>query len=144
MTYRNRAHLDLARQAPRCFGCGAFNRGDVVAAHANHVDKGMGLKAPDWAWAALGSLCGCHPRLDQGSDMTREERRDFWFRAFVETQNWLWNAGLLVVATDPVEHVNAPKPPSRKMPKGRKLPTGRALPKGRKLQGRPFPTKPKS
>ena len=51
-----------------CVGCG----GESQAAHRNE-GKGMGLKTDDCLTA---SLCPrCHAEIDQGKDMTREERR---------------------------------------------------------------------
>lgn len=111
MTYRSDDHKALAKQAPHCMDCGVHNDGSVVAAHANHIDKGMGLKAPDWAWAAL---CGkCHALLDQGATLDREDRRAMWLRAFYKTQTWLWTSGLICIAAEPVEHVNPTKRPSK-------------------------------
>lgn len=145
MNYQNRALLDLAKLAPRCMGCGKWNEGDVVAAHANHIEKGTALKAPDYAWAALCTL-KCHADLDQGSRMTREERRDFWTLAYWKTQDWLWTTGHLVVSVVP-QPAPPPSPkPKRPMPKGRKL-QSRGFEKSdtpRKIPSRPFPKKAKT
>lgn len=67
-----------------CQSCGADD-GTVVCAHANEswAGKGMGIKASDDRAA---SLCfTCHSRLDQGSDMSKEERRAFWLAAHMKT-----------------------------------------------------------
>jgi hypothetical protein len=67
----------------------------VVAAHGTQ-GKGMGMKAPDHQVA---SLCyRCHMNLDQGKDMTREERREFWQRAHMKTIAGLFERGILTVA----------------------------------------------
>ena len=52
-----------------CVHCGSI---DVQAAHRNQ-SKGMGLKASD---GLLAALCWReHARIDQGKDLTRDERR---------------------------------------------------------------------
>ena len=80
MTYRNRKLLDRVRELP-CQHCGAQD-GTVCAAHRNE-GKGAGIKASD---ALVAALCfRCHSAVDQGKDMTRDERRDFWNRAAINT-----------------------------------------------------------
>lgn len=128
--YRNRNLLDLAKQAPVCFGCMSPNQGDVVAAHANE-GKALGMKNPDFMWAALDGRC--HAALDQGKDMSREDRRAFWLQAYWRTTTWLWESGLICVAADPEPHVNEPKRPGKKIPKGRPI-QSRGFPPGK----RPF------
>lgn len=123
--FRDRVLLDIAKKAPHCFGCGKRNEGDVVAAHRNE-GKGTGSKNPDYMVAFLGTLC-CHAPLDQGKDMSREDRRAFWDRAFWATQDWLWTSGHLVAFADP-----QPLRPQPEKPK-------RQIKKGRKMQSRPFP-----
>lgn len=95
MTYRNRSLLDLAA-GMYCVMCGAHD-GTIVAAHSNLQEhgKGMGLKADDsmTAW-----LCyGCHTRLDQGSEMSKGDRRDFTLTAICRTYQALWKRGLIEV-----------------------------------------------
>lgn len=88
---RSKALREAYRLIP-CQSCGA-NDGTVVCAHANEswAGKGMGIKASDENGA---SLCfTCHSRLDQGSDMTREERRAFWLAAHLKTIPALVAAG---------------------------------------------------
>lgn len=74
-------------------GCGKHNDGTIVAAHSNLLEhgKGKGLKAHDCYAAAL--CFDCHSDLDQGKDLTYEERRDFWIKAFHNTILWLWTEG---------------------------------------------------
>lgn len=83
------------REAYRLIPCQACNADDgtVVCAHANEGahGKGMAIKAGDDRGA---SLCfTCHSRLDQGSDMTRDERRAFWWAAHIKTIPALVAAG---------------------------------------------------
>lgn len=60
--------------------------------------RGVGHKAPDWAWAA-----GCDnahrmidPKINPRFD--REERESMWLMAFIATQDWLWSQGKVRVA----------------------------------------------
>jgi hypothetical protein len=74
--YRNKRFLEKMREYP-CAACGSDNS---VAAHRNE-GKGMGMKVSD---ALVTPLCvRCHYELDQGKEMSREERRDFWNRAYI-------------------------------------------------------------
>lgn len=98
MTFRSRKLLDAAKEAPRCFCCGRHNDGTVVMAHANwhEYGKGAGLKAHDWAVAAI---CGeCHSSIDQGAHMTKDERKASWLAAHIRTMAWLFDSGKIVVA----------------------------------------------
>lgn len=93
MTYRNKKLLEAARDVPRCFGCGQHNDGTVVAAHSNQSrdGKGMGHKASD---ARIAYLCeACHFALDQGRQMSREERIAFWEAAHRKSIGWLFDSG---------------------------------------------------
>lgn len=96
MTYRNPKLLALARDQA-CVMCLNLD-GTVVSAHSNLLEheKGRGHKAHDGmtAW-----LCyRCHTRLDQGADMTREQRRDFTLTAICRTYMQLWEQGLIGVS----------------------------------------------
>jgi hypothetical protein len=92
--YRNRALLDLARDQA-CVECGR-NDGTVVAAHSNE-DKGMGMKTSD---ATVMFLCGpCHFEYDNGTRMTREERRQFAYRNNAKTLRLLLVRGYLRLTT---------------------------------------------
>lgn len=75
-----------------CQACGAQD-GTVVCAHANEgaYGKGMAIKACDTKAASLCFIC--HARLDQGSDMTKAERRAFWLAAHLKTIPALVAAG---------------------------------------------------
>ena len=52
--------------------------GTVCAAHSNQQrdGKGTGIKASD---AMVASLCSkCHHELDNGKDLSKDERREIW------------------------------------------------------------------
>ena len=86
--YRNKKLLEIVRQSP-CQHCGVEN-GTVVAAHSNQLrdGKGRGLRAHDYRIAAL--CFTCHSDLDQGSSMTKDERREMWEEAHRKTIGWLF------------------------------------------------------
>lgn len=88
VTYRNKKLLEVVRQSP-CQHCGVEN-GTVVAAHSNQLrdGKGRGLRAHDYRIAAL--CFTCHSDLDQGSSMTKDERREMWEEAHRKTIGWLF------------------------------------------------------
>ena len=78
--YRNQRLLETLRDFP-CMGCGAED-GTVVAAHRNQ-GKGMGIKVSD---ALVAALCmRCHYQLDQGKEMSKDERRNFWNESYIKT-----------------------------------------------------------
>ena len=79
---RSKKLLEAARQIP-CQHCGADD-GTVVAAHTNWGGgKGRGIKADD---NLIASLCfNCHADLDQGSNLSRDERKTIWERAHLKT-----------------------------------------------------------
>jgi hypothetical protein len=93
--YRNKKLLEVVREAP-CMNCGAQD-GTVVAAHSNWLrdGKGKGIKAHDYRIAAL--CFRCHMMLDQGKDMSKQERQDQWELAHRETIGWLFESGYLQV-----------------------------------------------
>ena len=89
---RSKRLLENARMIP-CQRCGADD-GTVVAAHTNWGGgKGRSIKADD---NLIASLCfHCHADLDQGSHLSRDERKAIWERAHLKTvykltQNNLW------------------------------------------------------
>jgi hypothetical protein len=51
----------------------------------------MGIKVSDALCAALCPTC--HAELDQGKTMTKQERRDFWNRAYINTVKELIESG---------------------------------------------------
>jgi hypothetical protein len=91
--YRNPKLLKAARDAP-CQMCGAQD-GTVVAAHSNQLrdGKGRGIKAHDYR---IASLCyTCHVEVDQGSSMSKAERREAWEQAHRATIGWLFENGVI-------------------------------------------------
>lgn len=95
MNYRSKKWLETLREAPCCFACGKYNDGTVVAAHSNQQrdGKGKSIKAHDYRSA---SMCfTCHYELDQGSKLSREERREMWEEAHRKTIGWLVESGRL-------------------------------------------------
>ena len=96
MTYRSRKLLDSARDES-CASCGSED-GTIVAAHSNQQrdGKGMGTKAADYR---IAYLCGkCHFEIDQGSKLTKEERREIWESAHRVTVGRLFERGIVRVA----------------------------------------------
>ena len=74
-----------------CQCCGSS--GPVQAAHANWGGgKGMGIKADDNLTAAL--CLRCHYEIDQGKDLSREERIRRWTKAHKNTVALLLVKGL--------------------------------------------------
>lgn len=95
MNYRNRKLLDLAR-GQECVMCGADD-GTIVSAHSNLSEhgKGMSIKADD---SMVAWLCHqCHTSLDQGSSMSRAERRDFTLTAICKTHQAMWRNEMIEV-----------------------------------------------
>lgn len=98
--YRNKNLLSIVH-ALDCVLCGR-DKAYTQAAHANEgwlFGKGMGMKSSD---AAIAALCGgmlfgggCHGMIDQGRNLTREERRAKMHYAIVETYRRLADAGLI-------------------------------------------------
>jgi len=93
--YRNKKLLEVVREMP-CQNCGAED-GSVVAAHSNSQEdgKGMGIKAHDFKVAGL--CFRCHMNLDQGSKMSKQERREMWQNAHQRTIAWLFLNGKIKV-----------------------------------------------
>lgn len=89
ITFRSEAWLAAVRALP-CVKCGK----PAEAAHRNEA-KGAGIKADD---ALTAALCREHHfEIDQGSGMTREQRRAEIDRCIVLTVRELARAGRLVV-----------------------------------------------
>jgi len=89
---RSKALLEACRQIP-CQVSGVSD-GTVCAAHSNWAEhgKGKGQKADDNRVAALSY--DVHTRLDQGRDLSREQRRELWWSAHVSTVRELLRRGL--------------------------------------------------
>jgi hypothetical protein len=88
-TYRNKALLQVAKEAPCCMICHAPNVGQVVACHSNAIrhGKGTGHKAHDLP----AYLCDrCHAEIDgRAGDWTRAEKDLRFFEAVYESVLWL-------------------------------------------------------
>lgn len=98
---RSPALLASCRELP-CQHCGRAVAGTVCAAHSNWGEHGKGghIKADDNCVAALCDLCHV-PILDQGSKLSKAERRAMWLAAHVKTvaeliKRALWPAGVPV------------------------------------------------
>ena len=94
--YRNRKLLDACRELP-CQHCG-ISDGTVVAAHSNQLKdgKGRGLKAHDYRVA---SLCyKCHMELDQGKELSKQERLEMWEEAHRKTIGQLFEREIISVS----------------------------------------------
>ena len=76
-----------------CARCWCEGRTQV--SHSNQLldGKGRGLKAYPWRVAALCEAC--HYMIDQGKDMSKEERRDAWNSAHRWTIGELFSRGLV-------------------------------------------------
>lgn len=95
LMYRNKKLLEVVRQSP-CQHCGTDD-GTVVAAHSNSLSdgKGKGIKAHDHKIAAL--CFRCHSNLDQGTTMSKTERREMWLNAHYKTITWLFESGKIEI-----------------------------------------------
>lgn len=92
--WRSPKLLIRVRELP-CMRCGTED-GTVCAAHSNSLadGKGRGLKAHDWAVAAL--CFACHKAIDQGNG-AREDRREAWLDAHRKTIGALFERGIVRV-----------------------------------------------
>ena len=91
--YRNKKLLEIVRNFP-CQHCGTID-GTVVAAHSNQLrdGKGRGIKASDYR---IASLCfKCHSELDQGKNLSKEQRVEMWEEAHRKTIALLFESGFL-------------------------------------------------
>lgn len=91
-TYRSREWLAAVGQIECCVLCGAYG---VQVAHRNE-GKGMGLKVDDSLTAAL--CVTCHTDIDNGKNLTREERRALMDRAIVLTVQRLSREGRIAIS----------------------------------------------
>lgn len=93
--YRNRKLLEAVRNLP-CQICDAMD-GTVVAAHSNQLrdGKGKGIKAHDYRIAAL--CFKCHSMIDQGKDLSKQERIEQWEMAHRKTIGWFFEMGCIEV-----------------------------------------------
>ena len=93
LMFRSKKVLEAVRNFP-CQSCG-IEDGTVVAAHSNQLvhGKGKGIKAHDWAVAAL--CFRCHMAIDQGKDLSKEDRKKIWQEAHEKTLTLLLQDGLI-------------------------------------------------
>jgi hypothetical protein len=95
MNYRNPKLLKLAKDAP-CVLCGS-NDGTVVACHSNQLrdGKGTGIKSHDFR---ISFMCSKHhDMIDNGKELSREERIALWEEAHRKSIGWLFENGHLEV-----------------------------------------------
>ena len=95
MSFRSPKLLKAARDQA-CVLCGSV--GSTVAAHCNLTEhgKGVGIKCPDSLTAWLCS--GCHALIDgRWGYLSKDEKREQWYRAFARTVVQLFEQGIVVV-----------------------------------------------
>ena len=86
--FRSEPFRKLVASLP-CQSCGSEG---TQAAHRNQ-GKGLALKTSD---ALVVALCPtCHHELDQGMDMTKEQRRDFWNQCYIKQMQYMIETGLV-------------------------------------------------
>ena len=90
--HRDKRWLKAVHEVEYCVRCGKYG---VQAAHMNE-GKGMGLKQHDCLTAAL--CAECHHEIDNGRNMSREERREAMRDAVLATWVKMAEMGLLRVA----------------------------------------------
>ena len=95
MNYRNKKLLEIVREAP-CMMC-SMEDGTICAAHSNQLrdGKGTGIKAKDFRIAGL--CARCHFMLDNGKELSKEERIALFEEAHRRTIGWLFENGHLIV-----------------------------------------------
>ena len=93
--FRSKKLLDSARGKP-CVACGADDD-TIVAAHSNLLEHGKGrsLKAHDGmsAWLCI----RCHTEYDQGTRMSKDEKRDFILTMICRTHMKMFDLEILEV-----------------------------------------------
>lgn len=101
MTYRNRKLLDLAHSVCEC----QLQIPGVCIGHSAHgcepahgpklmLGGGMGCKSADVFAAACHA---CHVAIDQGKELSKEDRQWYWLRGAARTWAKLMESGLLCV-----------------------------------------------
>jgi len=80
--WRSRDYLKAVAELP-CMRCG--KEGQTQAAHSNQMahGKGKGIKASDEYTAAL--CLRCHYEIDMGKELTKEQRKEEWDKAWIRT-----------------------------------------------------------
>lgn len=81
---------ELAKECPCCMGCGLDNPdGNLLClAHSNSLAHGRGSyhKSKDEFGAYL--CFRCHQLVDVGHGLSKEEKREYHFKAWVKTVEW--------------------------------------------------------
>ncbi len=95
---RSKGLTGLARLVPCMFTFPHDCDTDTMACHANWLrwGKGVGMKAPDWAWAS-----GCkaaHDAIDDklNQTLTMDQREPEWMNAYLGTWNFIHENRLLI------------------------------------------------
>lgn len=89
-TFRSKKWVAAVGQIDQCVLCGRWG---TQVAHRNE-GKGTGLKADDCATAALCVVC--HNEIDNGKNLSRDERRQRMDRVIVLTVIKIAHLGLVV------------------------------------------------
>lgn len=93
MQRKQKAWLEAVGSIDRCALCGSNEM--LQVAHRN-MNRGIGLKAPDFETARL---CGeCHHAIDNGKELSKVEKRELLHRAIVQTHSILIQSGKLGLA----------------------------------------------
>ncbi|AUH00880.1 hypothetical protein CWC46_14325 [Prodigiosinella confusarubida] len=88
--YRNKKWLAAVGTIQQCVLCGTWG---TQVAHRNE-SKGIGMKTDDCATAAI--CVHCHNEIDNGKNLSRDERRQLMDRAIVLTIIQIARQGLVV------------------------------------------------
>jgi hypothetical protein len=91
-TYRSPKWLQAVRDIGRCVLCGSTE--GIQAAHRNK-GKGMGIKTDDCATACL--CHKCHFEIDNGKDLSKQERHALMDDAIIKTITELAKKGKATV-----------------------------------------------
>ena len=93
--YRSKPWKEAVASIECCVLCGEYG---TQVAHRNE-GKGMGMKASDCATAAL--CLSCHHEIDNGKNLSREDRRAMMDKAIVLTLIELVNRGIVGIINHP-------------------------------------------
>ena len=100
---RSRRLLDRCHELTHCTlqipgVCIGVSPEGLEPAHANMeaAGKGMGIKADDTCIAA--ACHPCHVELDQGKNLSRDERQWYWLRGYMRTMRAFFQRGWIRVA----------------------------------------------
>lgn len=88
-TAQGKRWFEAVASLETCSLCGRYG---IQIAHSNR-DRGMGQKSKPWDTAAL--CPECHHAVDNGKDLSQDERRALMDRAIVVTHSRMAQAGLI-------------------------------------------------